>query len=112
VAPLTWLTRKDQPFSWGVEDDNAFQSLKASFMTTTPLLIHADPSKHFVLETDASNFAIGVVLSQLGEDNFLHLVVFRSHNFSFIKLNYEIHDKEFLTIMDTFKEWRHLLEGA
>ncbi len=31
LAPLIWLIRKDQPFSWGVEVENAFQSLKDSF---------------------------------------------------------------------------------
>jgi hypothetical protein len=51
VTPFIRLTKKDQPFSWGVEAENAFQSLKASF-TTTPLLIHADASKLFFLETD------------------------------------------------------------
>jgi hypothetical protein len=69
MAPFTWLTRKDQPFSWGVESKNVFQSLKASF-TTTPLLIHAYPSKPFVLEMNIFDFAIGAILSQLGKNNF------------------------------------------
>jgi hypothetical protein len=37
---LTWLIRKDQPFSWGVEVENAFQSLKDYFTiitTKTPI---------------------------------------------------------------------------
>jgi hypothetical protein len=68
--------------------------LKASF-TTIPLLIHADPSKPFVLEIDASNFAIGTILSQLGEDNLFHLIGFHSCKFSPAKINYEIHDKFF-----------------
>jgi hypothetical protein len=42
--------------------------------------------------------------------NFFHHVNFRSHKFSFVKINYEIHDKEFLAIMDAFDEWQHLLE--
>jgi hypothetical protein len=33
-------------------------------------LIHVDLSKPFVLKTDAFDFALSVVLSQLGEDNF------------------------------------------
>jgi hypothetical protein len=55
VAPFTWLTRKDQPFSGGTKTDNAFQSLKAYFMII-PLLIHVDLSKPFVLETKVSYF--------------------------------------------------------
>jgi hypothetical protein len=64
VAPLIQLTKKDQPCSWGVEVNNVFQFLKISF-TIAPLLIHANPSKPFVLKTDVFNFAIDFVLSQL-----------------------------------------------
>jgi len=62
VTPLIHLTKKDQPVSWGIEAKNAFQSLKASFMIV-PLLVHVDPSKLFVLKTDASDYALSVVFS-------------------------------------------------
>jgi hypothetical protein len=58
-----------------------------------PLLIHGNPSKHFVLETYISDFTVGIVLFQLGEDNFFHLVSFHSYKFSLTEINYEIHDK-------------------
>jgi hypothetical protein len=45
VAPFACLTKKDQPFSYVVEVDNVFQTLKAS-STIAPLLIHINPSKH------------------------------------------------------------------
>jgi hypothetical protein len=92
MALLTRLTRKDQPFSWGIEAENAFQFLKVSF-TIAPLLIHVNPSKPFVLETDTFDFTIGAIFSKLGEDNLLHHVGFRSHKFSPTKINYDIHDK-------------------
>jgi len=53
---------------------------------------------------DASDFVIGVILSQLGKDNLLHHVGFHSHNFSLVEINYKIHDKKFLAIMDAFEE--------
>jgi len=62
VTLLTQLTKKYQPFYWGVEANNAFQSLKVSFITS-PLLIHVDLSKPFILAMNISNFAIGVMLS-------------------------------------------------
>jgi hypothetical protein len=92
-ALLIRLTKKDQPFSWEIEDNIFFLCLKASF-TTTPFLIHVHPSKPFVLEMDIFYFVIGVVLSQLGKDNLLHLVNFHSHNFSPVEINYDIHDKK------------------
>jgi hypothetical protein len=52
------------------------------------------------------------VFSQLGKDNIFHPISFRFHKFSLAEINYEIHDKEFLAIMDAFKEWHHLLKGV
>jgi hypothetical protein len=79
IMPLiTWLIKKDQHFSCRVEADNAFQFFKACFMSA-PLLIHANSSKPLVLETNISDFAISTILSQLGEENLLHLVIFFLH---------------------------------
>jgi hypothetical protein len=64
----------------------------------TPLLIRANPSKLFVLEIDTSNFALGVILSQLGKNNFFHLVGFHSCKISPIEINYEIHEKGLLAL--------------
>jgi hypothetical protein len=71
-----------------------------------------DPSKLFlILEMDAFNFALGVVLSQLIFFDILHLV-----DFVFVKnnceMNCEIHDKKNLAIVNTFEEWYHLLGKA
>jgi len=105
---LTW---KDQPFSWGVEAENAFQFLKVSF-TIPPLLIHVNLSKPFVLEMDAFDFALGTILSQPGENNLLLTIEFYFHKFSPVEINHDIHDKKILAIMDAFEKWHHLLERA
>jgi hypothetical protein len=81
-------------------------------ITTSLLLTHADPSKSFVLETNAFNFAFGTMFSQLEVNDLLHLVDFHSHKFFLAEINYKIHDKELLAIVDAFGKWRHLLEGA
>jgi hypothetical protein len=62
VTLFTHLIGKDQPFSWGVEAKNAFQSLKASF-TTAPLWIHAIFLKTFVFKKNAFNLALNTILS-------------------------------------------------
>jgi hypothetical protein len=110
AAPLTWLTCKDK-LEWEPEAQKAFQDLKAIF-TTTPILVHPDFSKPFNMETDASDFALGAVLSQEGDGRWFHPVVFYSRKFYAAEINFKIHDKELLTIVDSFREWRHLLEGA
>jgi hypothetical protein len=64
------------------------------FLMIVPLLIHLNPSKPFILETNVVDFKVGVVFSQLGEDNFLHLIGFHSCKFSPAEINNEIHDKK------------------
>jgi hypothetical protein len=51
------------------------------------------------VEADSSDFATGAVLSQQTEDDKWHPVVFLSKSLNAIKWNYEIHDKEMLTII-------------
>jgi len=85
--------------------------LKDAFITA-PVLIHLDFNKPFFLEIDASNFALGATLTQHGGDGKLHLVAFHSRKFLAAKINYEIHNKELLAIIDSFEEWLYFLEGA
>jgi hypothetical protein len=73
---LTRLIYKDK-LKWSSGLDRAFQDLKSVF-TTVPILIHPDFSKPFFLKSDASDYAIGAVVSQTGEDGQLHLVAFHS----------------------------------
>lgn len=52
-------------FTWSTSVDTAFKTLKKK-MTETPVLSLPDFSKILILETDASDVAIGAVLSQDG----------------------------------------------
>jgi hypothetical protein len=110
--PLTESTNGDaKKWEWTIAMGLAFDELKRRF-TTTPILRHFDPRKVCVVETDASDFALGAVLSQNGDDGRLHPVAFHSRKFTPAEINYEIHDKELLAIVDCFKVWRRYLEGA
>ena len=111
TKPLTELTRKGVPFVWSPRADAAFRELKAAF-AREPVLVHADLTAPFVLETDASDFALGAVLSQEGPDGCLRPVAFHSRALRGAELNYHVHDKELLAIVDAFKAWRHYLVGS
>ena len=111
AKPLHTLTKKGKKFIWSPECDSAFSILKKR-LTTSPVLLHPDNTKQFIVECDASNFAIGAVLSQYDEDNKLHPVAYHSRSLNNAELNYPITDKELLAIKDSFSTWRHLLLGA
>jgi hypothetical protein len=89
----------------------AFHKLKRRF-TTTPILGHFDPKKVCMVETDTSDFTLGAVLSQKGDNERLHPVAFHLRKFTLAEINCEIHDKELLAIVDAFKIRRRYLKGA
>ena len=76
-----------------------FDGIKQAF-TSAPVLAHVDLQKPFIIEADASDFALGSILSQQGDDEKLHPVAFHSRKFDTAESNYEIHDKELLAIVD------------
>jgi hypothetical protein len=89
----------------------AFDELKWR-ICESPVLRHADPTKKFILETDALDYAYGAVLSQKGEDGRFHPVAFYSKSMTPVERNYRILDKEALAIIKALQHWRHWLEGT
>ena len=55
--------------------DTAFVGLKKAFRSD-PILAHVDPQKPFIMEADASDFALGIILSQQSDDEELHPMAF------------------------------------
>ncbi|XP_029675231.1 uncharacterized protein LOC115242830 [Formica exsecta] len=68
AKPLTKLTKKTEKFEWTMEQQNAFEILKERLMTA-PVLMYPDFNQEFIVTTDASDYAIGAVLSQEKVDN-------------------------------------------
>jgi hypothetical protein len=64
ATPLTNLL-KNGNFGWTPKAEAAFEELKRA-MVTTPVLALPDFSNIFIVEIDASDYGIGVILSQQG----------------------------------------------
>lgn len=121
VAPLTALSKgakqgkKPGPLEWGAEQTHAFRQLKEAF-TKAPILRHYEPKAKLKMETDASQYAIAAILSQLlpeGEEHATwHPIAFWSRKLNPAECNYETHDSELLAIVEGFKQFRQYLEGA
>ena len=67
AKPLHKLTEHNNSFKWTPDYIKAFFTL-CSKLTTIPILAYPGFTKEFILDTDASNSAIGAALSQLGPD--------------------------------------------
>src|SRR5712664_1710078 len=102
VIPLIHLTCKDTPFSWDPDNMKAFKALKHAF-TMAPILAHFNPDNPIVVETDASDYAIAAIISQISpDDGDIHPIAFYSHSMQPAELNYEIYNKELLAIFEAF----------
>jgi len=64
---MNMLTRKDEKWWWGDEQQKVFDELKKVF-TSKPVLVALDLDKEFRVEADASNYATGGVLSMKCSD--------------------------------------------
>ena len=111
TAPLTEITKKEIGFHWKQEQQKAFDELKELF-TTAPMLQMHDPRSPLRVETDASDYALGAVLTQKCDDGKWRPVFYHSRKFSGAELNYDVHDKELLAIIDSFEQWEAQLIGA
>ena len=63
LEPIHALTRKDTPFVWSTECENAFATLKKN-LSESPCLAYFDATKEVVIQVDSSKHGIGAVLLQ------------------------------------------------
>ena len=113
AKPLTDLTKKEHEYRWTAKCQEAFEALKTKF-TEAPVLAHFISDQPTVIETDASDYALGAIMSQIqirGDDS-LHPVAYHSRKFKPAEINYDIHDKEMLAIVVALKEWEHMLKSC
>ncbi|MBW0493769.1 hypothetical protein O181_033484, partial [Austropuccinia psidii MF-1] len=104
ISSFTSLLKKDSPFIFNEEALSRFQILKEAFITA-PILSHFNPSLPTIVETDASDYALGALLSQVN-DSGNQPIAFDRLKLLPAELTYEIHDKEPLGIVWALKRWR------
>jgi hypothetical protein len=100
AKPLTNLTKKDVPFEWTKEHQEAFNALKRN-LSTKPLLIYPDFSQRFIFACDASTKAIGAVLSQIREGE-KRPVAYCSWQLNSAESKYSVTELEFCLLLNNF----------
>ena len=109
ARPLTRLTEKSVEFVWGKEEEEAWQLLKDE-LVKAPILAYPDPEKEFILDTDASGYGIGAVLSQVQEGK-ERVIAYGSKALSKEERRYCVTRRELLAIVHFVKQYRHYLLG-
>ena len=110
AAPLTQLTKKDDPRVWGPLQWKSFQELKDA-LCAAPLLIFPDPALPYIVVTDASGVAVGGTLMQ-NQGEGLRPIAFMSRTLTPAERRYSPYERELAAIAFCFVKWRHYLEGC
>jgi transposase InsO family protein len=109
VLPLNKATRKNIKFEWTAEAHEAFLQLKAALIAA-PVLVTPQWDKPFTIHVDASDKAMGAVLTQGdGEDE--HPIAYMSKKWTNAQINYSTTDKECLGILWAIEYFRGYVEG-
>ena len=117
ARPLNALTHKDVDFIWTDICQKSFELLKTT-VSEEPILVYLDPSKPYVLFTDASKYAWSCVLTQeythdMGKTvKILHPISYQLGLFKGSQLNWACLTKEAYAIYMSIKKLDYYLVDA
>jgi hypothetical protein len=94
-----------EKFMWGLSQQQVFDDLK-QHLCSTPVLSLPDLQQPFEIETDASDYVVGIVLTQ-----HRHPVAYHSETLSDVICKYPTYDKEMYSIVQSCRQWRHYILG-
>ena len=107
---LNKLLQKNKHFQWSGECEEAFVSLKKAFCEVVTLA-YPNFSKDFTVDTDASDFGIGAVISQLNENGVEQPIGYYSRSLSKAERKYAVTRKEMLALVEALHHFRCYLLG-
>ena len=109
AKPLHELTntKKNRPFSWAKKQQRAFEELKARLISY-PVLATPLPTGKYVVDNDASNFALGAILQQ-EQAGTLRVIAYASRVLDSAEQSYCTTRKELLGVMFGLRIFRHYL---
>ncbi|GJZ03590.1 putative reverse transcriptase domain-containing protein [Tanacetum coccineum] len=96
-SSLTKLTKKNTPFKWGGEQEEAFATLRKK-LCEAPSLVSPERIKDMVVYSDASYSSLGCVFMQRGK-----VIAYASRQLKKHEENYPTHDLEFAVVVFALK---------
>jgi hypothetical protein len=96
---------------WTQEHSAAFKDLKEA-LKSAPVLILPKPEAPYIVQTDASNVALGGVLMQEIRPGDRGVVAYFSKKFSPAQRNWPVHERELYGLIHALKKYRHYLLGS
>ncbi|GBN54808.1 Retrovirus-related Pol polyprotein from transposon 17.6 [Araneus ventricosus] len=113
AAPLTHVLKgkiKREKVNWTKDCDQAFKELKSRLKEMT-VLYAPDYKREFIIQTDASDVGMGIVMSQRDEKNEENPVLYLSKKFTDAERKYGTAEKERAAIIYAIKKLKYYLDG-
>ena len=95
-------------WKWGEAEQEAFETLRECLITP-PIVAFPNFDEEFLIFTDASNYGIGAVLSQMQDDKEV-VIAYSSRHLNAAERNYSAIEREALAIVYGIKRYRHYLQ--
>ncbi|RXN35648.1 Integrase core domain [Labeo rohita] len=110
--PLRQMLRAkaQAPLQWSKETTESFDTLKRMLLQSPVLAIY-DPSLPTFISTDASDYGLGAVLTQLHPDGVEKVIAFASRSLSTSERKYSTVEKEALACVWSVEKWRTYVWG-
>lgn len=110
TAPLRALLHKGQKFIWTNECTKSFETIKDA-LVSAPILSCPNFDNPFVIQTDASSYGLGAVLSQSYEDG-EKVISYISRSLTKQEQNYSTTERECLAVLFAIEKFRPYIEGT
>lgn len=110
LEPLLQLTRKNVAWTWGQEQQTAYDTLRKLIAERTTLSIFK-PERTTEIQVDASGSGLGAVLLQRDSESNMHIIAFASRTLTPAERNYAIIEREALAIAFAVERWKVFLWG-
>jgi hypothetical protein len=108
---LIKLIKKNQLFSWSKNCRTTLNELKKRVIEASILSYFSSELETF-LKSNSSDYVSIKVLSQKEDDDLIKSITYFSKTLFSAECNYEIYDKELLTIIRCFEQWRAELQSV
>ena len=105
MEPIRRLTRKDAPWNWSSEQDQAFENVQR-LVTEAPVLRYYDPSLDLTIQCDASQSGLGAALLQNGKP-----IEYASRSLTDTETRYAQIEKEMLAIVFSLERFNQYTFG-
>lgn len=105
AQPIRNLLKRDTPYLWQAEQQEAFQKIKDT-ISKSPILAYYDPEKENLIQSDASMSGLGCVLLQDGKP-----VCYASRSLTDAESRYSNIERELLAACWSLEKFHHYVYG-